>query len=182
MNYWELRSFVSKLVPRSQLLTKLEHLQSQTAYVQEKGRKKNYQQFDLVSGKMVPIQRLLSKDEIKSFVEVSLRAAHCPMPLNADVWDGLLCIAKGQLILTEMGPKPIEEIQVGDRVWSFNLESKEPELKMVTNSLQSSKEEIVELETENGILRMSLDHPVYTKRGWVKAADLNEEDEVLYLS
>lgn len=33
----------------------------------------------------------MNVDEMLSFAEVSLRAQGCPMPLNLDVWDGLLC-------------------------------------------------------------------------------------------
>ncbi len=39
----------------------------------------------------VPIQKLLHTEEIRGFLEVSIRAPHCPMPLNSDVWDGLRC-------------------------------------------------------------------------------------------
>ena len=87
MDYWELRQIVKNIIPRRALLEDLE----KQSLVKEKGRKVNYTQFDLEKGEMIPIQRLLNKDEITSFLEVSLRAAHCPMPLNCDVWDAVRC-------------------------------------------------------------------------------------------
>lgn len=59
--------------------------------VKEKGRKTNYHQFNLTAGEWQKNERLLNTEEFRSFIEVSLRASACPMPLNADTWDGLLC-------------------------------------------------------------------------------------------
>jgi DNA repair photolyase len=59
--------------------------------VKEKGRKSNYQEFNLLRNRWEERRRDLNLDEYSSFIEVSLRAAACPMPLNADVWDGLRC-------------------------------------------------------------------------------------------
>jgi len=87
MNYWELRKVVSKLVPRQ-----LRFIQDQVKdTIKEKGRKLNYHQFNLKTQEWDKQERLLNTEEISSFLEVSLRAQACPMPLNLDVWDGLRC-------------------------------------------------------------------------------------------
>jgi len=88
MNYYELRTRVSKIVPRMTQL--IDHNKRQGA-VQEKGRKSGYSEFKLSKAKYVKQERLLNIEEINSFAEISCRAAACPMPLNLDVWDGLLC-------------------------------------------------------------------------------------------
>ena len=88
MTYYELRREAARLVPRMLQLTRMK---GNTDMVREKGRKKGYSQFDLKQKEFVKQERLLDKDEIHSFVEVSCRAAACPMPLNLDVWDGLWC-------------------------------------------------------------------------------------------
>lgn len=87
-DYWELREIIKTLIPRRGILDSLE---KQKGLVKEKGRKVNYQEFNFEKDQYEVKQRLLNKEEITSFLEVSLRAAHCPMPLNADVWDGLYC-------------------------------------------------------------------------------------------
>lgn len=88
MNYWELRKRVARIVPR---MTRLIDRKMKAQAVQEKGRKKNYQQFNIPLGEWRKQERLLNTEEINSFLEISARAAACPMPFNMDVWDGLLC-------------------------------------------------------------------------------------------
>lgn len=88
MNYWELRKLISKIIPRR---TQLFSSSSKISAVKEKGRKKNYHQFNLEKEEWRKQERLLNTEEISNFLEISLRAAACPMPLNLDVWDGLLC-------------------------------------------------------------------------------------------
>lgn len=86
MNYWEARKIAAKLVPRvSRLPGKDGHV------MKEKGRKSNYNQYNLVSGEMDKMERLLDTEGMGSFAEVSLRAQSCPMPFNIDTWDGLRC-------------------------------------------------------------------------------------------
>lgn len=89
MNYWDLRTVVSKLVPRMGALEALET--AKEGLIKEKGRKTNYHQFSLDSGQFEKQERLLNTEEMNSFLEVSLRAMGCPMCLNLDVWDGLYC-------------------------------------------------------------------------------------------
>jgi DNA repair photolyase len=87
MDYWEIRKIAAKLIPRRTSLFTRQDLH----VMKEKGRKGNYHQYDIGQGKMEKLERLLDKDNINSFVEVSLRAQSCPMPLNIDVYDGLKC-------------------------------------------------------------------------------------------
>lgn len=88
MTYWELRKIVSKIIPR---MTQLKTTFRKTDQVREKGRKRNYSQFNLVHNEWRKQERLLNTEEINSFLEVSVRAAACPMPFNMDIWDGLIC-------------------------------------------------------------------------------------------
>lgn len=89
MKYYELRQALSRVVPRMTQLRGPDGVK--VGMVQEKGRKKNYHQFDLREKEWKKQERLLNEQEVNSFVEISLRAAACPMPLNLDVWDGLTC-------------------------------------------------------------------------------------------
>lgn len=88
MNYWELRKEIAQIIPR---MTQLKLSNADEAMVKEKGRKSNYYQYSLKSKEMIKQERLLNEQEVNSFVEISCRAAACPMPLNIDVWDGLVC-------------------------------------------------------------------------------------------
>jgi hypothetical protein len=146
--------------------------------VQEKGRKKNYWEFKLDRAEWIKNERLLDESELKSFAEISLRSAACPMCLNLDVYDGLLCIAKGELVLTRRGPIPIEYITQIDEVLTLNEITREVEWKRVLSRAKSTKSDMIELETEHGKLRLTADHTVYTQRGWIKAGELTLDDEL----
>jgi len=86
--YSELRKSVSKIIPGMRPLFPVKR---KAAAVKEKGRKSNYEQFNLLTKKWEKHERLLNTEEINSFLEISIRAAACPMPFNIDVWDGLKC-------------------------------------------------------------------------------------------
>lgn len=88
MNYYGVRKEMAKIIPRT---IPLFNIRSSAHTLREKGRKTRYSEYKLTLDKWVKQERLLNLDEINSFVEVSCRAAACPMPLNVDVWDGLIC-------------------------------------------------------------------------------------------
>lgn len=88
MDYWELRKIVSKIIPRKGQLFKEE---PKTVTIHEKGRKSGYHQYDLIQKKMLKQERLLNTEAVTSFLNISIRAGACPMPLNMDLWDGLKC-------------------------------------------------------------------------------------------
>lgn len=175
-SYWELRELVKTLIPRRSML---EGMEKNKGLVKEKGRKVNYSEFSFETEKFEVKQRLLNKDEITSFLEVSLRKNHCPMPLNADVYDALYCVAKGQLITTKEGFKKIEDIKVGDEIASYNEITKKVEFVNVLFSSSSEKSNLIEIDTEKGLLVVTEDHLIFTQRGWVEAGKLNEDDQLL---
>ncbi len=166
MNYYELRKIAARIVPR---MTKLMIGKKKQDAVREKGRKKNYHQFSLKTDEWVKQERLLNTEEINSFLEISLRAPACPMPFNMDIWDGLICIAKGELITTKRGFVKVENIVEGDVVLSYNEQTSLIEWKPVLQVRTTRKIRMVEIETEKGILRVTADHRVYTQRGWIEA-------------
>lgn len=187
MSYWELRKAVSKIIPR---MTQLVTSSRKSEIVREKGRKKNYSQFNLRHGEWRKQERLLNTEEINSFLEISVRAAACPMPFNVDVWDGLICpfnciycfIAGTKILMVDGSEKVIERILVGDRIMSFNEKTKRLEPAEVLETMKRPyKGKLICIETEEGdILKMTPEHPIYTKqRGWVEAQNLKDTEEVL---
>lgn len=88
MDYWELRKQIIKIIPR---MTQLSYTKPKGGGLNGNLRKKNYSQFDLKNNEWVRKEKLLKTEQIDSFLEISVRAAACPMPFNMDVWDGLRC-------------------------------------------------------------------------------------------
>lgn len=173
LDYWSFRALVAKIIPR---MTALKKDEAKVDAVREKGRKKNYIQYSVKEKEWIKQERLLSNDEINSFVEVSVRAAACPMPLNIDTYDSTVCVAKGERITTMRGNVPIEEVVVGDLVLSYDETTERIEYKPVLQTTMNGNKQIVEIETEEGFLKVTADHRIYTQRGWVEAGKLLQSD------
>lgn len=82
-------------------------------------------------------------------------------------------------VAIENGFKRIDEIQVGDKVWSYNVETSEKALKEITQVLVKESYEILHLETTEGGIDATANHPFYvTGKGWVAAGDLVVGDKI----
>lgn len=91
----------------------------------------------------------------------------------------IVCFAKGTLVYVSTGLKPIEEIKVGDAVYSYNLETDKVELNKVTNTLNRETQGIYEITAGKEIIHVTAEHPFYVSgKGWVKAKDLKKVDKL----
>ena len=95
---------------------------------------------------------------------------------------GQACFTGDTLVAVEDGQKRIDEIKVGDKVWAYNVETGETELKTVTKVYVHSVDEILHLYTDEGNIDTTANHPFYViGKGWVAAGDLAVGDEVYNL-
>ena len=89
------------------------------------------------------------------------------------------CVTLDTLITTPTGVKKAGEIQEGDQVISFSLDTLKPEIDLVTAIGQRDTDELYVIEVIGQTVTVTGEHPFYTKnRGWVKAQDLIEDDEL----
>jgi len=90
------------------------------------------------------------------------------------------CVTPDTLITTPIGVKKAGEIQEGDQVVSFSLDTLKPEIDLVTAIGQRDTDELYVIEVDSKIVTVTGEHPFYTKnRGWVEAKHLTEDDELL---
>jgi RHS repeat-associated protein len=100
----------------------------------------------------------------------------------------LLCFAAGTDVHAEDGLVAIEDVDVGDLVWSRSEDTGEVALRRVSRTFVTTKQPILSLvlegsSGESDILRVTDEHPFRTKeRGWVEAGDLGIGEEILQLS
>ena len=175
-NYWGLRELMKSLIPRR---SQLESMEKHKGLVREKGRKVNYSEFSFDSEKFEVKQRMLNKEEINSFIEISLRAAHCPLPLNSDVYDALSCSFSCRYCLPPTSKvqmfdgtrKSIGRIKKGDRIISVNINTLELEIAEVIETMRRKANDLIVFQSENKLIKLTPEHPVFTKRGWVHAQD-----------
>lgn len=89
------------------------------------------------------------------------------------------CFTGETLVATEDGQIHIDEIEVGDKVWAYDIFTGETALKEVTKVYVHEVDEILHLYTSCGDIDTTTNHPFYAiDKGWVAAGDLSEGDEV----
>lgn len=90
------------------------------------------------------------------------------------------CFPKDTKISTLTGYKKIQDIEIGDFVYSFNHKTEKIELKQVDYLYKKEYNELIEITLSNkDNLTCTCNHPIYTQRGYIKAGDLKEGD-ILY--
>lgn len=96
------------------------------------------------------------------------------------VGGGAFCFSKDTLVKTEVGKKPISDVMRGELVYTFNETTNKIELNEVNHVIKNSIEdsdELFEILLENGeILKVTGNHEINTKRGWVKVNNLKNDD------
>jgi len=89
------------------------------------------------------------------------------------------CFSENMKILTVEGEKTIFELKLGDIVFSFNEKTFEIEKDTITHIFNTEEQEILQIETEHGILEVTPNSEIYTKKGIVFAKNLTDNDEII---
>jgi len=88
----------------------------------------------------------------------------------------VICFASGTLVYSKKDLMPIENIKVGDIVYSYNIEKGKVELSKVTNTLNRATQGIYEITAGNETINVTAEHPFYVVgKGWVKAKELQSD-------
>jgi len=86
------------------------------------------------------------------------------------------CFPARTPIHTELGPRNIEDIKTGDKVWSYNEETGETALKSVVQVMERETDVTLKLKVGDETIETTAEHPFYTQDGWKDAADLSTSD------
>ena len=98
---------------------------------------------------------------------------------------GTQCFLAGTLVLTENGYKEIDKINIGEKVLSYNEETKQNEYKKVIKTYihENNPDELYSLLINGKILDVTSNHRFYVKTengyDWVAAKDLKQGDLVM---
>jgi len=90
------------------------------------------------------------------------------------------CFTGESLIHIKHGLKEIRDIKIGDEVYSCDQEQQKVTLRKVTHFFEEEVNEIVEIQTENGIIRTTRNHP-FCVNGEFKDAEQIQKGDVLFL-
>ena len=89
------------------------------------------------------------------------------------------CFVEGTKVLSKDGYKNIEDIKVGDYVYTLNLETNEKELNLVEAIYLNATNEIVEITTQDEIILTTPKHRFFiVDRGWVRAKNIKIGDKL----
>lgn len=89
------------------------------------------------------------------------------------------CVAAGTMIATPRGQVPVERIRDGDEVLAFDSSLGQLVTAAVAGVASRESDGVLEIEVGGRVLRVTGEHPIRTRRGWVEARCLTEDDEVL---
>ena len=90
------------------------------------------------------------------------------------------CFVAGTKVLTENGYVNIENIKVGDKVYSYNFNNNELELKKVINLINSEAKETYKMDIGDQTIEMSVRHELYIiDKGWTRAYDVKVGDKMI---
>lgn len=91
------------------------------------------------------------------------------------------CLDENTLVKTLSGDKKIKDIQEKDIVYTFNTETNKLDLEEVVDvSKRFYLGDIIEIETDFGIIRCTPNHKIYTtNRGYILAKDISIDDDLL---
>ena len=91
------------------------------------------------------------------------------------------CFVEGTLVRMEYGYKNIEDIVIGEKVLSFNINTGKLEYKKVLNVLKNTTDKTMDIKFDNNTTVESTEkHPFYLKnKGFVEAKDLKINDGIL---
>jgi RHS repeat-associated protein len=90
-----------------------------------------------------------------------------------------ICFAEGTLVYSKESLVPIEKINIGDSVYSYNLDAEKVELSKVINVLKQQTNGIYELSAAKEKVLVTAEHPFYVEgKGWVTVKDLKPNDKL----
>ena len=93
------------------------------------------------------------------------------------------CFVAGTKVKTENGYKNIEDIKIGEKVYSYNLDTNELELKEVIDTIESSTIDTYKMTVGDKTVEMSPRHQIYIiDKGWTRAYDVKSGDNMLSIN
>ena len=91
------------------------------------------------------------------------------------------CLPGNTYVDTPNGPKAIKDFKIGDKLYSYNLSTKEVEIDTVYDAWCSGGRQCVKFklqDTRN--FEVGENHPFFVKnKGWIKAKELQKGDEII---
>lgn len=89
------------------------------------------------------------------------------------------CFVAGTLIMTDSRAKPIESIKENDLVLSYNVDTKETELKRVVKTFIKQSDEIHQISVGGEVIKTTAGHVFYVNGEWKSVRDIKHGDKLM---
>ena len=89
------------------------------------------------------------------------------------------CFSGEMKVKTVDGDKSINQLNINNIVYSFNIETFEIEKDTISKIHNTGIQNVLRIETENGVLEVTENTEIYTNNGWKLAINLTHEDEIV---
>ena len=126
--------------------------------------------------------KLTWNDETKQILLEANVSDKCYVYFDVYIDPPLTCFIAGTKIWTEDGMKNIENIKVGDKVYSYNENTKTVELKLVTKTYEHMDTNLLNINVGNVTIDVTYPHKFYTTDDntntyeWVPAIELTTDN------
>jgi len=88
------------------------------------------------------------------------------------------CLTEDNFVMTDRGYISIKDVKVGDRIET--IVNGKPAFAGVIDSFHNGEKEVCRIMVNSGLtIDCTLDHKIFTNRGWVEAQDLTLNDEIV---
>ena len=93
------------------------------------------------------------------------------------------CFVAGTPVWTPDGPKPIEQLKIGELIYTYNTKTCGVEIVPISNVFDNNIKDTVIVRTKTGHrARVTPDHKYLTTNGWVEAQNLTQNDVVIEIN
>jgi hypothetical protein len=174
---------LAKLVPKYHPLTPLYKKEDLNRLSHMHVRKASLKALDLTSdtmnGRYVPLP-----PDFKNIVELSCRCPYCPIAFNLDTIGGSCaynCVTGDTIVRTDKDLKLIKNLSIGDKVMSYEegTDYHSRVYSTVTMGHHQTSPVLKLKLTNKKSLRVTADHLIFTKFGWIPAGKLSTKDCIL---
>jgi len=181
---------LEKIVPKFHPLFPIEGKHDSFRLSRPHVRKQDFRTLNLFTGKMEKREQPLPP-EFKTILELSCRAPYCPVPFTLDTMMGvcayncIYCVdGNTKILLAGKRPrlKKIRYIKPGDKVLGYDTKLGMLRVNVVKKVMRRLEENgYLIIDIGLATLKITPEHPVYTKEGWKSAGELKVGDYVLFV-
>jgi GTP cyclohydrolase I len=111
------------------------------------------------------------REDPSQVLQAVFEEGHDEMVMVRDIPLYSICVPTSQMVDVVGGQKRAREVRVGDELWTLVEGRVQPT--RVTAIQRRTVQDLVEVRTEKGTVRVTPDHPFATPHGWVEAKDLD---------